>query len=121
LGIAIASTEKSDVHTFEKIETTPCRQPMSTTVCVSAEAQLFGSMAIGDDMLPPQTQDQFCGEGGGHHIEFSCLSCWLPSTPAQIIEATFKALELEKSEANMNVLSRVLSKTEDLTLYDRIF
>lgn len=78
-------------------------------------------MAIDDDMMPPQTQGQFCGEGGGHHIEFSCLSWWLPSTPAQIIDATLKALELEKSEVNMNVLSRVLSKAEDLTLYDRIF
>jgi hypothetical protein len=66
--------EKSDVHTFEKIETTPCRQPMSTTICVSTEALLLGSMAIDDEMTLPQTQGYFCGEGSGHHIEFSCLS-----------------------------------------------
>jgi hypothetical protein len=40
------------------------------------------------------------------------------ATTIQIIEATLQALQLEKSEMNMSVLSKVLSKTEVLILKD---
>jgi hypothetical protein len=62
-----------------------------------------------------------------HHTQDNSLSsfgncnCQHGEIRCQIIEATLKALELEESEVNMNVLFKILSKTEDLTLNDRIF
>jgi hypothetical protein len=63
---------KSGAYTFEKIETTLCRQPMNTTIRGSAEAQLLGSLAkllmMMDRMMHLQTQNQSRNARGCHHI-----------------------------------------------------